>query len=284
LHPTNASLATLGSTKVFTDIATMMRTGDFDALFFIHGYNYTFRQSVAQAIQLKQWLSDRPVALLVFAWPSLGQGVAPQTYKDDRVRAEVSGKAIARAILKAADFIRATRREDRCNQRIHLVAHSMGAWALRGAIQGMRTFVGDNIPPVFNEVIIAAGDEDHDALSVNYKLLPILRGCQRLTIYYNVQDFALKASDVAMGNPDRLGRAGPAGRANLPEKVVPVNVSPAIRWEAKPALQNWEIDETGHQYYRNNQLVRDDLVQILKGKPTGDIAGRTRRDDYWRLG
>jgi len=284
LHPTNANLATLGSTKVFGDIATTMRTGDFDALFFIHGYNYTFRQSVARAVQLKQWLTDRPVTLLMFAWPSLGQGVAPQTYKDDRVRAEVSGKAIARAILKAADFIRATRREERCNQRIHLISHSMGAWALRGAIQGMRTFVGDNIPPVFNEVMITAGDEDHDALALNYKLMPILRGCQRLTVYYNVQDLALKASDVAMGNPDRLGRAGPDGRASLPEKVVPVNVSAAIHWKPDLGLQDWEVDDTGHQYYRNNKVVRDDLIQILKGVSTGDIQGRIKRDDYWRVG
>ncbi|MBM3516784.1 MAG: alpha/beta hydrolase [Alphaproteobacteria bacterium] len=286
LDPTHAGLSQLGSTASFTAIGKAMREGNSDALFFIHGYNYRFRASLARAAQLQQWLSTqaRPLTVLFFAWPSLGEGVAPQTYKDERKRAEASGSAIARAVLTAADFIRATPRADRCLQRIHLISHSMGAWALRGAIQQMRTFVGDNIPPLFAEVMVLAGDEDDDALSDRRKLLPILRGSQRITVYYNLADYALKASDVAMGNPDRRGRSGPENRAALPEKVVPVNVSPAIRWEQTPGFAPWEVDETGHQYYRNNRLVRDDLVEVLKGTPTADTPGRAKRDDYWRLG
>src|SRR3546814_5030215 len=80
----------------------------------------------------------------------------------------------------------------------------MGNWALRGAVQAMRTFVGNNIPPLFDEVILAAADEDDDTLQMGHKVGPLLRGCRRVTVYYNHQDLALKASDYAMGNPDRL--------------------------------------------------------------------------------
>src|SRR3546814_10842584 len=71
----------------------------------------------------------------------------------------------------------------------------MGNWALRGAVQAMRTFVGNNIPPLFDEVILAAADEDDDTLQMGHKVGPLLRGCRRVTVYYNHQDLALKASD-----------------------------------------------------------------------------------------
>src|SRR3546814_15278175 len=91
-----------------------------------------------------------------------------------------------------------------------------------------RSFVGNNIPPLFDEVILAGADEDDDTLQCGYKIGPLLRGCRRVTVYYNHQDLSLKASDYAMGNPDRPGRSGPSlapqcpaiGRASGRERVV----------------------------------------------------------------
>jgi esterase/lipase superfamily enzyme len=188
--------------------------------------------------------------------------------------------ALARAMLKATDYIRNTPNGERCDAPIHLLAHSMGNWTLRGAVQAMRAYVGYNIPPLFDEVLLMAGDEDDDTLAHSHKLAPLLRGCRRVTVYYNQQDLALKASDVAMGNPDRLGRSGPNGVREV-VKIVPVNVSAAVIWNA----EDWTQDETGHQYYRNNKIVRDDVAQVLQGKLDADISGRKRRDEgYYRLG
>jgi esterase/lipase superfamily enzyme len=163
----------------------------------------------------------------------------------------------------------------------------MGNWALRGAVQAMRTFVGNNIPPLFDEVILAAADEDDDTLELNHKVAPLLRGCRRLTVYYNHQDLALKASDYAMGNPDRLGRSGPAGAETPPKKVSVVNVAPNVIWQAKGASA-WTADPTGHQYFRNNTRVRQDIVQVLNGTADEDLViGKERRKNdfgtYWRL-
>src|SRR3546814_3331364 len=97
----------------------------------------------------------------------------------------------------------------------------------------MRTFVGNNIPPLFDEVILAAADEDDDTLQMGHKVGPLLRGCRRVTVYYNHQDLALKASDYAMGNPDRLGRSGPCVPPECPNKVSVVNVADKVIWEAK---------------------------------------------------
>ncbi len=163
------------------------------------------------------------------------------------------------------------------------MAHSMGNWALRGAIQYMRTFVGDNIPPLIDEALLLAADEDDDTLSVRHKLQPLLRGCRRVSVYYNRQDLALKASDTVMGNPDRLGLTGPEEAAALPRKVVPVNVSPVIYLERPSANRRWQEDKTGHQYYRNNDLVQKDMLQVLAGKADDEIDGREERDVGWVL-
>lgn len=272
LSQEDARAGIVGSDRIFGRIRERMLAGA-DAILAVHGYNYTFREAVARAAQLGQWLAPLaspmrpdpvPPVMLLFSWPSHGLGVTPKLYDDDRERARASGVALGRTILKAADFIRAIKREERCDSSIHLVAHSMGNWVLRGAVQSMRTFVGDNLPPLFDEVILSAADEDDDTLLMGHKLAPLLRGCRRVTVYFNHQDWALKASDVATGNPDRLGRAGPLARATLPRKVEPVNVSPAILWE-EPG-EPWQRDETGHQYYRNNPHVRADMRAVLDGE------------------
>ena len=274
----------LGSIEVFKQVRAAMELGK-DAVLFVHGFNFSFRESVARAAQVQQWLASggHDMVVMMFGWPSRGAGVGPSSYRDDRMRAKASGLALGRAILKATDFIRSTARAERCDGRIHLLAHSMGNWALSGAIQSMRTFVGSNIPPLFDEVLLMAADEDADTLADAKKMGPLLRGCRRVTVYYNQQDLALKASDVAMGNPDRLGRSGPAGTPERPEKVCAVNVSPTIQWEGKED-EPWTGDETGHQYYRNNEIVLKDAAQVLDGLLDPDIAGRTKRDAYYRLG
>jgi len=274
----DATRSKVGSKEIFANIRKDMRAGC-DALLYVHGYNYTFRESVARAAQVRKWLdtADNPLVVLMFAWPSLGRGITPKLYTDERRRAEASGVAMGRAILKATDFIRATARDERCKGSVHLLAHSMGNWTLRGAVQHMRTFVGENIPPLFDEVILTAADEDDDALSQKYKLAPLLNGSRRVTVYYNHVDAALKASDWAMGNPDRLGRSGPNGAGALKPKVEAVNVYPVV--ESKD-------DATLHQYYRLDEEVRRDMAEVLSGVPAAAMELPHRRvnlGDHWAL-
>ncbi|WP_449219918.1 alpha/beta hydrolase [Tistrella mobilis] len=284
IRPENLARNHLGSTDAFAAIRQAV-AGHRDVLLFVHGYNHSFRESLGRAVQIQQWLADggRDVVMVLFAWPSLGRGVNGRTYRDERSRAQMSGPALGRLLLKATDFLRTGPSQGVCTARIHLLAHSMGNWVLRGGICHMRTFVGDNIPPLFDEVILTAGDEDDDTLSNAKKLAPLLRGCRRVTVYYNQQDLALKASDVAMGNPDRLGLSGPLRPEALPAKIAAINVSPVI-------LRNltgdraWEDDPTGHQYFRNNAVVRADMLHVLTGALDEDIPNRSRRAGWWRLG
>ncbi len=290
LEVDDARRAEVGSDKIFAGVRKEMLAGA-DALLMIHGYNYTFRDAMARAAQLKQWLEfeppngirNRPLVMMAFSWPSLGEGVTPKLYEMESERARASGVALGRAMLKATDFLRAIKRDARCTGSVHLLAHSMGNWALRGAVQAMRTFVGNNIPPIFNEVILAAADEDDDTLAKSHKIAPLLGGCRRITVYHNVQDAALKASDGPLGNPDRLGRSGPEWVEAAPKKVTSVNVAPVIKWDRNGAPA-WQEDDTGHQYYRNNEVVRRDMQAVLASDGDDDIKGRKKIEGGFRLG
>ncbi len=285
----DARKAKVGSDEVFAQIRDEMLKGA-DALLMIHGYNYTFRDAMARGAQMKQWLETgppggirhRPLVIIAFTWPSLGEGVTRKLYELESGRAQMSGAALGRAMMKATDFLRAIKRDARCTGSVHLMAHSMGNWALRGAVQAMKTFVGNNIPPIFNEVILTAADEDHDTLSKSHKIAPLLGGCRRITVYHNAQDAALKASDTAMGNPDRLGRSGPDRSFDMPAKVTAVNAAPAIMWERNGAPA-WQEDDTGHQYYRNNPVVRRDMQAVLASTADEDIKNRSAIETGYRL-
>jgi esterase/lipase superfamily enzyme len=271
----------LGSTSVFDEIRQSMLDGR-DTVFTIHGFNYTFQEAIQRTAGLKKRFNKRDMNWLLFTWPSDGKMQPFKAYMNDRIDAAASGPAMARGILKAADFIRSLPRKERCNRRIHLMAHSMGNYVLRHAVQEMRRFVGSAIPRLFDEIILFAPDEDSDALELDHKLGPLQRLGRRTTLYYNMQDVALWISDLTKTNPNRLGDTGPLNPAALPANFTLINASAAVAIDT-------EQDSTRHQYYLINQAVCDDMLAVLEGRDDISIADalnmRTWRPErkYWRL-
>src|SRR3546814_5691732 len=102
--------------------------------------------------------------MFVFCWPSDGVVFSlKNAYRSDRMDAQISGPAIGRTILKAIDFIGRLPPDERCNRRIHLLAHSMGNWALRHALTHIQV-LGAAPACVFDQALLAAPDADSDAL------------------------------------------------------------------------------------------------------------------------
>jgi esterase/lipase superfamily enzyme len=276
----------LGSQRAFDELRALMLREKTDTLFFIHGFANSFESSLVRAAQLKEHYAAGTqgagveLNLLVFAWPSDGS-VTPffKAYADDRLDAKKSDHAIARTMLRARDFARALAPDERCGQRIHLLAHSMGNWALRHAVQALPQIGDLGAQQLFDQVILAAADDDSDTLHDAGKMAPVIGLARRVTVYFSPRDTILLGSDWTKGMPSRLGATGPSEPAHLPSKVEVVNVAPVI-------VEKNDPDATEHQYYRNNDVVRDDIVAVLRGVPGDDIANRTWRADkrYWRLG
>lgn len=206
------------------------------------------------------------MVVFVFTWPGDGSKFPFLAYASDRDDARASGAALGRGLEKLAHYLRGTHPEDYCGRKMHLLAHSMGNYALRHAVQAIDSSSGGRIRRLFDQVLLMAADEDSDAFDLDHKLKPLTKMCKRVSMYINPDDLALVISDRTKGNPDRLGASGPVNSWSLPDKVSVINCERVI---------NKRNDKTGHQYYRNNALVMGDLIEVLNGTEPGTVSGRT---------
>ena len=257
----------LGSKEIFKNLQKQMLNDYRDAIVYIHGFANDFSSSIARAAQLSDvYRITRPGGevyqphVFCFSWPSNGKVVPPWQYFSDRDDAEASGKAMARATIRLVDFLNQSRAEGlRCDQRLHLVAHSMGNWALRHMIQGLRSLTSDaSLQPVFDNVFLMAADEDDDALEAEnmHKLGLLPRIARRVHVYHSADDGALVIADKTKFNPDRLGYNGPRTFSGLSTRITAIDCA---------LVDKTELAHIGHQYYRIRPEVIKDVRAVLSG-------------------
>lgn len=223
----------------------------------------------------------QPVRVVLFTWPSNGQALPFVSYKSDRADARGTSGAVGRAMLKMRDFLHELGRQHRmdgalmkaerqrleaegmresevdralarfestqlCGQRLHLLAHSMGNYVLQNALARLwDNTPGSALPRLFDHVFMCAADVDDNVLEPDQPLARIHQIGNRVWIYHNEGDTALRVSDYTKGNPDRLGQRGAARPQQLHQKVTQVDCSALVR------------GLTQHSYYTNGSIARD---------------------------
>lgn len=256
----------LGSREVMAGVREAMLQNGCDTLVFIHGYNVTLRQALTASARLARNFSahdgGKGVNVVLFSWPSDGSAMPYLAYGSDRQDARPSGPAFARAFLKLADFLHGATPEEECAQRLHLVAHSMGNYVLRHAVQELRSRYPGRPPRVFDQVFMMAADEDDDSFEHAHKLQLLPRMARRVNVYFNNGDVALHISDKTKGNPDRLGTDGPRLPQQVPAKVTQVDCTAVVEGAVE------------HSYYLDSNRVVDDMLRALAGTPADEIAHR----------
>ncbi len=255
----------LGSEAIFQMIHKDMVDGNRDTLIYIHGFANSFKSTIKRAAEIKQFYASHPLNIIVFTWPGDDSMMPFLAYMSDRDDAKASGVALGRGMQKMAHFLRKMSADDYCDQKLHLLAHSMGNYALRHAVQSIDKSSGGNVRRIFDQVFLMAADEDDDALEQQHKLKPLRHLAERITVYTNPKDLALTISDRTKDNPDRLGAGGPQNSRAIPDKMTIVNCQDVI---------SSHHDKTGHQYYRNNSRVQLDVLAVLKGTEQSKIEGR----------
>ena len=217
----------LGSKNVFERVRQKMVDHARDTVVFIHGYNVSFKEALTSAATLKRNFSTARggpgVNVVLFSWPSDGSMMPYIAYANDRQDAAASGPAFARGLLKLTDFLRGATAEEACDQRIHLVAHSMGNYVLRHTVQEIKAHSSGRPVRIFDQVFLMAADEDDDAFEHDHKLKPLPRLAKRVNVYFNNKDRGMAVSDKTKGNPDRLGDDGPRVPRGIPGKVTLVD-------------------------------------------------------------
>ncbi len=259
----------LGSEQVFEGLRLRLIENDADLLLLLHGYACTFPEALSNAAELKtRWgTGSMPLETAVFSWPANGTMTPWLDYASDRDDARSSAKAIARSLERLMDYLGQLKRADWCKADIHLVAHSLGNYALRNALQALLSNHGGRpLPRLFKNIFLMAADEDNDTFEHESKLARLPELAETVHVYFAGNDRALTISDKSKGNPDRLGSTGPRTLTVLPQKVSLIDCS--------EVSDTRSLTDAGHQYYRKRAEVLADVRQILAGKRPEQVTGR----------
>lgn len=279
LKPAEGNKRVLGSDTFILELQAVMADRDADTLVFLHGFASSFGDSLERAAELadKYKTGRKRLNAVAFCWPSDGEMIPWMSYSRDRDDARASGPAAARAFLRFADFIRwvrdpgvnTSRTPVECGQKIHLVAHSMGNYVLRNAVQALRGGGQTNLLPLFEKIVMAAPDEDDDTFELDWKLMLLPKLGREVVVYYARNDVALAISDKTKGNPDRLGAEGPRSLDNLPRKLTLVDCA-----AVSGGGGSWSEAAQKHQYYRTRPEVVRDIAAVITCQAPEQIAGR----------
>ncbi len=164
-----------------------------DVLVFVHGYNTGFEEA---RLRLAQIVADGRFGgvPVLFAWPSRGEITA---YVSDKDSATASRDALTRLYLDLSKIPDVG--------RIHVLAHSMGAWL---AMEGLREAGIGGHPGLdgrLGEVMLAAPDID---LAVFRQQVGRI-GPARVSVFVSSNDRALTLSSLIARDRPRVGAMNP---------------------------------------------------------------------------
>lgn len=228
--------------------------GERQILIYLHGFNTTFKEAAQRAASIGYQLKMPTTAF--FSWPSQG---GMRKYIADKDLADLSLDDIADFILKAHSESGAT--------RVHLIAHSMGNYALLGAMHRpkMQQAIKDGLR--FGQVILAAPDVETEKFKRDVRVFSGIS--ERVSLYVSDGDIALKTSKkLAAG----LARAGLRPPVLVLKDIDTVDVS------------STNLTLLGHAYVSQEIAVLNDMHSlILHNAPPESRIRLTRKDEYWEL-
>lgn len=290
--------AKLGSERFFEEIRKILKDDNMDVIVYIHGFANSFENSVKRAAALQDLYSsdDQKIMVILFSWPSNGRVQPAWNYFSDREDAEASGIAMGRALARMVGFLEELRTEDRqailaarkegyvpdksdlkqCTRRLHVLAHSMGNYALRHALLKFADLNGGRIDRVMDCAFLMAADEDNDALLRDLKLKRLDELANRIFVYHAANDVALTISDRTKGMPKRLGSDGPQNLDLASERVFAIDCR---------LISETLLSHGRHQYYRLRDEAIQDVQATLADVPQEDRSGRQviRPGRSWRI-
>jgi hypothetical protein len=245
----------LPSRAEFEFLAKRCIAGKKHCIFYIHGYNKPFVETLEQA-----WLIQERygVEVVLFSWPSNTGGPAPVEYRQARRVAQSSFSALDSLLEKYGRYLKEwmTPMDEAallsCGSTTNLISHSLGNYLLEHYVLSTAYQAETRL---FTNLVLSQADVN----SVNHiKWVDQIVVGQRAYVTINEKDGILKWSESI--NPPRLGRT----LANL---------------ESKKALY---FDFTGgkgvgnkHQLWGevNNAAVKNFFQLVLTGERGEDATG-----------
>ncbi len=200
-EPANMTRENVPSRVQFEKLVKRCLAQKKNCLFYVHGYNKPFTETLEQG-----WLLQERYGLevVVFSWPSNTGGMMPVEYRDARRIAQASFGAFDSLIEKFSIYLREwqTPMDEtallKCEITVNLMAHSLGNYLFEHYVHSTAYQAETRI---FTNVVLSQADVN----SVNHRswVDKIVAG-QRVYVTINENDKILGWSETL--NPPRLGK------------------------------------------------------------------------------
>ncbi|MGH1518292.1 alpha/beta hydrolase [Chryseobacterium sp. JK1] len=283
LKKSSLTVSNLGGTqRMFYELyKNMSSTKDrSDVLIFIHGYAYTFDDELKAILDLKKIFIDNPASpiehILFISWPA-SSSLVPLTYFDDKASSINSGNSLLRLFYFYTQFLKdifSNRDLAPCNQRIHLMAHSMGNRVLQSMLY---SFKRENILRVIDQVLLLNADVSYKVFEDSedsFNKLPLL--ANRISVYLNRQDVILGISQFTKNIlTPRLGKNGPSDIIQYKDTVSIIDCT----FVKDDLLSGLKFDVGNHWGYLSSSQVQNDIFQNLYGVDRNLISGRVKENE-----
>lgn len=251
-----------------------------DVLIFIHGYAYDFDDELKAIIDLKKLFIDNPESpvehILFVSWPA-SSSIVPLTYFDDKAASINSGNSLMRLFYFYTQFLKdifSHKVLAPCNQRIHMMAHSMGNRVLQSMLYSLKR---ENIVRVIDQVLLLNADVSYkvfDDSEDSFNKLPLL--ANRVSIYLNRKDTILGISQFTKNIlTPRLGKNGPSSIDHLKDIVSIIDCT----FIEDDLLNTLKFDVGNHWGYLSSSQVQEDIFQNLNGIDRNLITNRLKNNE-----
>lgn len=211
-----------------------IRSANSDVVLFVHGFNYSFEESLQIALRMVQRTGVQAIPV-AYSWPSQNR---ISGYGVDYDRNEWTIEHLTTLIQ---DIVNALPE----GKVLHIVAHSMGNRAVLAAL------AHSHLPSErLGQLIMIAPDVDTDI----FKDLVSRSGpFQQKTLYVSNHDWALRAAGWLRPGESR---AGDARKQYL-----------VIKGVDTIDMSSLKAGRVGHSIYDYSQVMFDDLGAVLKDQP-----------------
>ncbi|WP_294284133.1 alpha/beta hydrolase [uncultured Chryseobacterium sp.] len=252
-----------------------------DVMIFIHRYAYDFDDELKAIIDLKKIFVDNPASpvehILFISWPASGSMV-PLTYFDDKASSINSGTSLMRLFYFYTQFLKdifSNRDLAPCQQRIHIMAHSMGNRVLQSMLYSLKK---ENILRVIDQVLLLNSDVSYKVFKDSedsFSKLPLL--ANRISVYLNRKDVILGISQFTKNIlTPRLGKNGPSNIEHLKDVVSIIDCT----FAEDDLLNSFKFEVGNHWGYLSSSMVQNDIFQNLYGTDRNLVTGRIKNNDY----
>ena len=192
-EPNDMDFNNVPSRSAFKEFKTILLEAQKNCVFYVHGYNKEFEESIDQGWALQKRYG---VGVLAFSWASNPGGIPPWEYNNARAIAGASSPAIDMTLEKLARYMREEADGD-CEISLNLLTHSLGNYLFQRFVE-KPLFAGKT--RIFDNLILHQADVDSEGHETWVNKLKYAR---RIYATVNERDKILDISDVI--NPDRLG-------------------------------------------------------------------------------